>query len=80
MVGASRFIGQKGMTAQRYDSDPGNGGETEAHLRKKGWFRQLKENELLYARVRSIAQSLHPQGKVSTLARFYVLNPAYDTQ
>jgi hypothetical protein len=81
MVGASRFIGYKGMTAAIYDqSEEVHGGVTEAHLQKKGWFRPLQKGEAYYTRAYHLAAPLDKQGRVNSHARFNVLKDAYDEQ
>lgn len=81
MVGASRFIGYKGMTAERYDQSPEVDGKvTEPHLQAKGWFRQLQESQPQYFYARSLATSLDRQGRVNLRARFHMLEDAYDEE
>jgi hypothetical protein len=84
MVGPSRFIGYKGMTPDRYAKSPVNGGETERHLHAKGWFRQLGKEDSEYDFARRLAQRLcrmvRCESNVCSLAKFYILQPAYDKQ
>ncbi len=81
MVGASRFIGYKDMTAVCYDqSKTVDGKETEPHLHKKAWFRQLEEGEPYYNRAYQLAESLDKKGRVYKDARFYLLKDIYDKQ
>jgi len=79
MVAASRFIGYKGMTLERYESsNEVDGTVTEPHLQRKGWFRQLSEKEPQYSHVQSLAEDLSPTGRLWHSARFNVLKKPYD--
>lgn len=84
MVGPSRFIGYKGMTSDRYAKSPVNGGETERHLHAKGWFRQLGKEDPEYDFARQLAhhlcQTVRHESNICSLAKFYILQPAYDKQ
>lgn len=78
MVGPSRFIGYKGMTLSRYQNcRKVDGGQTERHLRAKGWFTELSEKDAEYAKARRLAANLcHMVRQGSTIypsARFYIL-------
>lgn len=79
MVGASRFIGYKDMTATRYDTeDEVDGRETESHLHSLGWFRQLTPGEASFVHARTLAESLSRSGSIREDASFYVLKEHYD--
>jgi len=84
MVGASRFIGHKGMTKRMtlelYENSNVDGGKTERHLQKTGWFRLLKEYEPEYKHARSLSESLCSTGRLHHSARFNVLKETYDEQ
>jgi|GEM_PF-4469062 len=82
MVGASRFIGYRGMTSEGYEESKGvvDGKITEPHLQETGWFRQLAKADPLYAHAKSLAEALSPTGRLFPTARFYVLKSVYDEQ
>jgi hypothetical protein len=79
MVAASRFIGYKGMTLDRYEnSNEVDGKVTEPRLQRSGWFRQLSEKEPQYNHAWSLAAALSPTGRLWHSARFNVLKKPYD--
>jgi hypothetical protein len=82
MVGGSRFIGYKGMTAELYDRDDIyiDGRETEPHLQSTGWFAPLNPGDPKYTRAVALAESLSRTGKIWLTARFHVLKERYNSQ
>lgn len=80
-AGPSRFIGFKGMTAERYDAnverDPQgsrlHGTRTQAALRKLGCFVELRPGDAHYQHEKNAAVGLLERGKsLHPKARFYV--------
>ena len=78
-VGASRFIGYRNMTAERYEQRKGemDGRVTQPHLDRTRWFRRLEEGEPEYAQAFALAERL-AGGCVAPKAKFWVLDSALD--
>jgi len=81
MVGPSKFIGYAGMTAERYHEGWGiNGGTTEGHFAKKGWFRELTPSDPRYGVAERLADQLCPSGHHQRKAKFRILKDEYDKE
>ncbi|MCI0563764.1 MAG: hypothetical protein MN733_35265 [Nitrososphaera sp.] len=77
MAGPSRFIGYKDMSALRYDIEELWGGQTQDHLTKPGWFRQMEPGEPLYEEARKAVERLvrlyNPWSLPRSGAKYFVL-------
>jgi hypothetical protein len=85
MIAASRFIGYEGMTAEIYDGilsykirDTIDGGQTQDHLQKTGWFEPLDKDSPEYSAAYRLADKLiksTSMKSVSPWANFYIYRP-----
>ncbi len=80
VVGASRFIGYEGMTAELYDEileGNGmtiNGGTTSKHLQNTGWFEPIESGpdfDKAWSLARGLVRSVSPGSSVNKSALFF---------